>query len=141
MRLAQKIRRGEREGSDPRSPLAHLDVLVDGRAALAMGVARDPFGIAWDDISRVLGRKSAGLIAIELQSTAGTHLLLYSDWHEFAAVIEAITARLAHIIAGVARQDRTAEAGPRPGRRGWAIASESPGPDGVLVTAWHRIGP
>jgi hypothetical protein len=97
--------------------------------------------IAWDDIGRVLGRKSAGLIEIEPESTAGIHLLLRSDWHGFADVIEAMAARLADMPpAWLGRIEQV-----RPGhalwRRGWAIAGESPGPDGMPVTAWHRIVP
>ena len=99
---------------------------------------RDPFSIAWDDIGRVLGCKFTGLVEIELESTAGIHLLR-SDWHGFAGVIEAMTARLAHMAPGWLGRIEQLKPGHALWRRGWAIASESLGPDGMLVTAWHRL--
>jgi hypothetical protein len=95
--------------------------------------------VAWDAVERVLGRPRDGHTEIELETVDGIHILLRSEWQGFADVTEAMAAWLPDLSA-----DRLGRVGAlRPGhalwRRGWTIAGESLGPDGLLVTAWRRI--
>lgn len=105
-----------------------------------------PFGVAWDEIGRVLGRKKEGthghfVIDLEWVGEKVNHLLLEPDMAGFAEVVEAITSRLPHIpVAWLEKVERL-----RPGyalwRRDWIIAKEKLGADGMLVTTWRRIEP
>ena len=62
-----------------------------------------PFGIAWDAISNVRGRKEegpSGYLEVELARADGSgSLFLQSHWQNFAAVVEGITNRLPSIPA------------------------------------------
>jgi hypothetical protein len=95
--------------------------------------------IVWDAVQRVLGRRRDGQTELELETVDGVHLLLRSAWPGFDDVTQAMAASLPHLTAA-----RLANVGLlRPGhalwRRGWMIAQECIGPDGLMVTAWRRV--
>lgn len=111
-----------------------------------LGVCREdtperPADMAWDDIERVLGREREGHTEIELESADGIRLLLQSDCEGFTEVMAAMTAELPHMAPERLAKIELVKPGHALWRRGWRVAGEALGPDGMLVTAWERIDP
>jgi hypothetical protein len=108
-----------------------------------LGVCREdvpdhPFDLAWEAIDRVLGHSSDGRIEIELESMDGIRVLLRSDWEGFADVMCAMPSGLPGLPPGRLRRIAQLQPGHALWRRGWSIASEEIGLDGMLVTTWQR---
>lgn len=115
---------------------------ADDRGVWREDMPGQAFGIAWDEIDRVRGRKAEGTpsyLEVELARADGSDpLFLQSNWQGYAEVVEAITSRLPHMPLGWPAKLEQLQPGFSIWRRGF-IGVERLAPDGTLLVGWRRI--